>query len=613
VTSALTDQSPARRRRRIRTATSLLAVALCGCGGGGGSDREQRPGNSDPAATGILFRGTAADTRTRPETDARRGGQITALSAGDVDTLDPGATYYAYTYSILNALQRGLYTYVPGDTAAPRPDLAASAPRITDHGRTVTVRLRGGVRFSRPVSREVTARDVKYAIERAFTSNVAGPYVYVYFGDLVGAPSRPGPYREVPGIETPDEHTIVFRLERATGAALAGALAMPVTIPVPAEYARRFDAERPSEYGTHQVFTGPYKIEADDAGELTGYEPGRRIVIVRNPDYVKAGDFRPAFADGYDIRAGYDDSGTASRRILMGHRLIGGDTPPSSAALKRALETARAQVSAVASGGWRAITFDTSRPPFDDLDVRKAVIAGFDRLALRTQHGGPALGVIAQHYIPPGIPGFEQSGGTRGFEEFDWMRNPGGDRDLSARYFRAAGFASGRYEGDETVLLVGAAADPERNVAQLAEQQLQQLGFKTKLRLYSLDTVGTRFCGVPDSEVHVCPNMGWARDFSDAQTMLDPTFNGANIRDAGNANMTELNDPEVNRAIERARLVNEPRERTRAWADVNRRVVALAPAVPYMWDYVTAISSADVQGVQNDFTGGWDLSFTSVR
>jgi peptide/nickel transport system substrate-binding protein len=559
-----------------------------------------------------MFQGTAADTRRRPETEARRGGQITVLSSGDVDTLDPGATYYAYTFSILNALQRGLYTYVPGDTAAPRPDLAASAPRIAADGLTVTVRLRHGVRFSRPVSREVTARDVKYAIERAFTASVAGPYVHVYFGDLVGAPSRPGGYRAVPGIETPDDHTLVFRLERPTGAALAGALALPITIPVPAEYARRFDAEHPSEYATHQVFTGPYMVEANDAGELTGYEPGRRIVIVRNRDYVNAGDFRPAFADGYDIRAGYDDAGTASRRILMGQSLIGGD-PPSPPALKRALETARDQVSAVAGGGWRAITFDTSRPPFDDLDVRKAVIAGFDRLALRTQLGGPALGPIAQHYIPPGIAGFEESGGTRGYEEFDWMRNPRGDRDLSASYFRAAGFASGRYEGDETVLLVGATVDPERNVAQLAEQQLQQMGFKTKLRLFTLDTMVTKFCGAPHSEVHVCPNIGWKWDFPDAQTMLDPTFNGASIRDTGNPNPSELDDAGVNDAIERAKLVNEPRERARAWADVNRRVVALAPAIPYMWDYLTAISSADVRGVQNDFTGAWDLSFTSVR
>lgn len=42
-------------------------------------------------------------------------------------------------------------------------------------------------------------------------------------------------------------------------------------------------------------------------------------------------------------------------------------------------------------------------------------------------------------------------------------------------------------------------------------------------------------------------------------------------------------------------------------------MVALAPAVPYMWAYVAVISSADVRGIQNDYTGLWDLNFTSVR
>ena len=61
------------------------------------------------------------------------------------------------------------------------------------------------------------------------------------------------------------------------------------------------------------------------------------------------------------------------------------------------------------------ISMDTSRPPFDDINVRKAVIAGFDRNAARQQRGGEALGPIAQHYIPPGMAGFEESNGLEGW------------------------------------------------------------------------------------------------------------------------------------------------------------------------------------------------------
>ncbi len=48
-------------------------------------------------------------------------------------------------------------------------------------------------------------------------------------------------------------------------------------------------------------------------------------------------------------------------------------------------------------------------------------------------------------------------------------------------------------------------------------------------------------------------------------------------------------------------------------ADVNRRITALAPAIPYMWDYQSAIVSPNVRGVQNGYSTTWDWSYTSLR
>ena len=49
--------------------------------------------------------------------------------------------------------------------------------------------------------------------------------------------------------------------------------------------------------------------------------------------------------------------------------------------------------------------------------------------------------------------------------------------------------------------------------------------------------------------------------------------------------MSELDDPALNAMIARARLVTRPAERARAWAQVNHKVLTLAPTVPYMWAY----------------------------
>jgi peptide/nickel transport system substrate-binding protein len=494
------------------------------------------------------------------------------------------------------------------------PDLAASDPEIASDGRTVTVKLRKGVMFSDPVDREVTSADVKYAIERAFMSSVSNGYVFTYFSDLEGAPSEPGAYKEIPGIETPDDSTIVFKLTKGTGAALAGALAMPISIPVPKEFAQRYDKTAPSTYGEqHAVFTGPYKVESDAQGKLTGFQPQQRISMVRNPQYSDVGDFRPAFLDAIEFQSGNEDTGIATRRILSGESMASGEIEPPANQLERLLQSNKPELSVVPGGGWRAISLDTARPPFDDLDVRKAVIAGFDRNAARQQRGGEALGPVAQHWIPPGMAGFEESKGPQGWPEFDWMRKPAGDRALAAEYFRKAGFASGRYEGSETLLLVSDNAEPDKSIAQITERQLNEMGFKTKLRLVTRDTMLTRFCQVPDSDVNVCPSYGCAQDFFDPQTVLDPTFNGKNILDVSNTNWSELNDPGVNAAIEKAKATVEPDARAQAWAEVNKEIVALAPAIPYMWDYQSVVASPNVRGVQNGYSTTWDWSFTSLR
>src|SRR4029453_1375640 len=97
----------------------------------------------------------------------KRGGTITVLSAGDVDHIDPGQAYYSFSYEITYATQRTLLAYKPNSVDAV-PDLAARMPTVSNGGRTVTVHIRSGVRFSPPVNREVTSADVKYAIERGF-------------------------------------------------------------------------------------------------------------------------------------------------------------------------------------------------------------------------------------------------------------------------------------------------------------------------------------------------------------------------------------------------------------------------------------------------------------
>ena len=219
------------------------------------------------------------------------------VAASDVDFLDPGRSYFALGLQVALATQRPLYSYRGQDLTKPVSDLASAPPIVSADGLQITIHLRRGVRFSPPVNRAVTSRDVAYAFERFFSINVAGPYAS-YFRDLIGVPAKPTKgVRPISGITTPDDQTIVFRLRRPTSAAFIGALTLPISAPVPEEYAKQFDAHSPSTYNEHVVATGPYMVRNDAQGNTVGYKAGSTIELVRNPKWRRSTDDRPARVD----------------------------------------------------------------------------------------------------------------------------------------------------------------------------------------------------------------------------------------------------------------------------------------------------------------------------
>ena len=282
-------------------------------------------------------------------------------------------------------------------------------------------------------------------------------------------------------MSAPDDRTLRIELNEPPKVAIARVIAqmlsIPVSAPVPEEYAKEFDAKNPSTYGQYVAFTGPYMVENDsETGELTGYTPGKEIKLVRNPNWdgEATGDFRPAYLDEITIQEGFTDTASASRKILRGEGQVSGDFPPPPTVLKEAAQEAEAeQLQVVPQAGYRHIALNTQAPPFDDINVRKAVIANSDREALRNTRGGSLIGPVATHYISPGFPGFEESGGLEGFG-LDFLANPNGDPELAADYMRKAGFESGKCEGPACeVTMVGDNISPGKDTAEVFKGELE--------------------------------------------------------------------------------------------------------------------------------------------
>src|SRR5215218_5655868 len=331
--------------RRVRLSALLIgliaifALVAAGCGG---SDSEDSGSSSGKSQGGAPAKG-------------KQGGDLTFLAAADIDYLDPGQSYYTFGYQVLYSTNRPLYSFSPDQPDKPQADLAEGDPQISDDKKQITVKLKTGVKYAPPVNRAVTSKDVKYAMDRAFSANVPSGYATSYFGDIVGAPAKPTKgVQDISGITTPDDQTLVIKLKRPVAVTVAAALVMPITVPVPEEYAKKYDAKSPSEYDQYVAFTGPYMVKNDAQGKVTGRDPGKRIEMVRNPNWNKDTDYRPAYLDSITIEEGNDDLTVASRRTLQGTTIMCCDAgQPPIPVLSRAIKQNKEQIGRVAGGGTR--------------------------------------------------------------------------------------------------------------------------------------------------------------------------------------------------------------------------------------------------------------------
>jgi peptide/nickel transport system substrate-binding protein len=75
-----------------------------------------------------------------------------------------------------------------------------------------------------------------------------------------------------------------------------------------------------------------------------------------------------------------------------------------------------------------------------------------------------------------------------------------------------------------------------------------------------------------------------------------------------------VNNPTINAAMEKAEQLVGAEARAKAWAAIDRELVADAAAIPFDWDKEPNIEAKDVAGVGDQWNSGqWDYSFTSLK
>lgn len=175
----------------------------------------------------------------------------------------------------------------------------------------------------------------------------------------------------------------------------------------------------------------------------------------------------------------------------------------------------------------------------------------------------------------------------------------------------AAGYAGGLYDGPPVRLALG--DDPVSAAqADVITSGLGRIGITVERETYPIEAL-YEMQGDPKSGIAVSDN-GWCWDYPDGVTILKPLFDGRLIVPEWNSNLAQINDGELNQLIDRASLA-EGAERATLWAQVDHRVMELAPVVPLRWNSNVTVVSERVRNYRSLAAGaavGVDLGVVAL-
>jgi peptide/nickel transport system substrate-binding protein len=570
------------RSWRVRGLTAVgvsAALALAACGGGGGGESNQGSGNQsaqaefDAASKGIV------------NPSDKKGGTLKFANSGDWDSLDPGETYYQYSWNFARLYGRALMMAksAPGKEGAQvTPDLAEAPGQSSDNAKTWTYKIRKGVKFDD--GKEVTSADVKYAVLRS-TDKQTFPNGPAYWDGLLDLPSGyKGPYKTPnmntdSAIETPDKYTIVFHMKQPF-AAFDYLAQQPDTMPVPK------DKDTGAKYRNSIVSTGPYKFE--------GLQPGKSFNLVRNDQWDPATDpNRKALPDRIEVSLNVN-ADDIDNRIIAGDLDIDiAGTGVQPAAQARVLQDPNLKANADNPLGIR-LWYTSIAPtvaPLDNIECRKAIMYAMDQTGYQTAYGGQfAGGDLATTLLPPTIPGHAD------FDLYPNGQDHKGDLDAAKKSLQACG----QPNGFETNIGYRAERPKEKATAEAFQQALSRVGIKLTLKPFPQGDYFAQYCGLPPyvvkNKLGLCVN-GWAADWPDGFGFLSQITDSRVIRETGGSSNISVRIPEVDQMLDKALTELDTNKRNQMWGEIDKRVMQDAVIYPGVYSKALLVRSKNATNI----------------
>jgi peptide/nickel transport system substrate-binding protein len=538
-------------------AVAAAAVALAACGSGSSSS-----GGSTTGSSG----------------GGNEGGTLVAAYSAFPDYLDPALSHTVEGWTATFDTYIPLLTYAHADGKAGGkviPGLATALPEVSDGGKTYTMTLRKGLKYSN--GEPVVAGDFTHSLERVFVLNSSGS---PFYEDIVGAArfmkTKKG---GIPGVETDDKSgTVTIHLTHPRGT-FENELALPFVALVPASTPMEDLSANPPPA------TGPYMI--------TSSNPGRGWEYERNPQWAKNNaKLLPQLPSGHVDKIKIEvlrNPQTEVNDVESGKLDWMQNEVPSDRyqSLLSKFEGSRFRVEPTVSTFF--FWMNTTQAPFDNVKVRQAVQYAVNPGAIERIYSGRIKGL--QQILPPGMPGYQKLNlypyDVKKAKELIAEANPS-DREITV------------WSDSESTT---------KEAATYYAGVLEEIGFKVELKVLSPDNY---FAVIGNSST---PNLdtGWASWFEDyphPNDFFQPLLAEESIAPTNGTNLARFADPELSKKI--VELGEEPLgpEQEAGYAQLDKEFMEQAPLAPYGTSTSSTFVSSDInlENVVFNPTFGQDLA-----
>ncbi|MCC6277326.1 MAG: hypothetical protein IT289_05365 [Oligoflexia bacterium] len=432
------------------------------------------------------------------------------------------------------------YTLIPG--------LSDGMPNYSKDGKTVTIKIKSGIRFqddpcfSDGLGRTVTAHDFVFAWKRIADPKVQSDGWWIFEDRIVGldewrlrqSKAEISNYDEsLEGLKAVDDQTLVVKLKKPYRQ-FNYVLAMIYTAPVPKEAVSKYG----KDFSWHPVGTGPFK--------LTEFTRGSRIVFEKNPNFREEYFPDKQLADGVDLDKRLPLASGVVINIILERQPIWLSFTSGKLDWSRifkdnfaaALTPDKKLAPDLAAKGIKLTRYDSTtqwwisfnmRDPVVGKNklLRKAIGLAYDaQREIDLFMGGNAI--VANQILPPGIAGFDFAKPPKTY-----------DVEKAKEVLAQAGFPGGKGLPPITLDLEGSGV--QRQFGEYFKDQMSKIGIQINV---VLNTRPELFDKKRRSKTQVIID-GWVADYPDAQNYLQLLYSknkspGPNYSSFENAEFDKL-------------------------------------------------------------------------